>query len=333
MRHLLLGLAVLCGTLAGVAGAQTAELLPAPTQACLQHVDGVNQAPDYPAAAYNAARPGRVQVNLTFTAPNRAPEPSFMLQEGGEAFVEAVRAHAKGLRVPCMAVGAEPVQLRKDFVFSPGTERASSLEAEDPRAQARKAMLRCVVHAQGWTRPGYPHSARIRGLQGRVLVRATYANATDPPQVEVFSRPYAERLADEIRDWTRETRLPCHTGEPLTMDVTYTYVFEGDQYGFKTLDFRQFLGNVKGIREQTLKLDTGTMGCPFDVQLAYHQPQLPNKLHVMGERKAQQQPLLAWMAASELSLSRNALDAVWGDTVRITIPCVNIDLKPKEKTS
>ena len=329
MRGVLLCLLAL---LVSAAGAQTAELQPSPAQACLRHVGGEDQEPAYPIADYNMGRAGRVQVMLEFSRGDRAPEVNVLLQEGGEAFADAVRQHARGLRVPCLIEGSAPVRLGKDFVFSPGTPQARSSAAQDPEQQRRKAMLACVVHAKGWRVPEYPRWARREGVQGRVLVRARYASATEPPQLDVFARPYAGRLADEIKEWMQDTRLPCHTGEPLTAVWTYIYVFEGDRYGFNAVSFRQFLGSVKGITEQTLQLDTGTMDCPFDVELQYRQPHLPNAVRDIGPHHAARQPLLRWMAASELALPRNSVDAIWGDTARITIPCLKIDLKPKEKS-
>lgn len=317
----------------GSALAQTPELQPSPAQQCLQHRDGEDQRPDYPFAEFNALRPGRVQVALTFSGPDQPPQVAVLLQEGGERFADAVLAHARGLRVPCLPLGAQPVQLRQDFIFSPGQPRAVRGAPEDAQQQARRDMLNCLVHRNGWTRPAYPAWARRNGLQGRVVVRARFANATGAPEVEVFSRPYAAQLAEEVKNWTLDTRLPCHTGEPVTVVRTHTYVFEGDRYGFKTLTFKQFLGLVKGIREQTLKLDTHTMGCPFDVQLSYRQPQLRNGVHVLGGPAPERRPLLDWLANSELDLDRDSLDAIWGDDLRLTIPCLKIDLNPKEKTS
>ncbi len=332
MRGLLLLLAALLVGAVGAAGAQTAELQPSAAQQCLLHVDGEGQQPDYPIADYNAGKAGRVQVVFEFAQADRPPELTFLLQQGGERFVEAVKKHARGLRVPCLDAANAPARLSVDFVFDPGTQQVSSSEAQDPEHQRRSAMLRCIVHAKGWRVPEYPEWARRRSLQGRVLVRASYTNATEPPRLEAFARPYAVRLAEEMMDWMKDTRLPCQSGAPITGVWTFIFVLNDERYGFNELGFRQFLLNVKGIREQTLQIDTNTMGCPFDVQLSYRRPDLPNDVSVVGAHNAARRPLLAWLAASELDLPRRTLDSIWGDTARITIPCLKIDLKPKEKS-
>lgn len=341
MRGPLLMLAALLGVTAvaalaalapGAAHAQAAVLQPSAEQQCLRHVDGATQLPEYPIEAYNAAQAGRLQVLLVFAQPDRPPETTVLLQEGGVRFQESVLRHVRGLRVPCMDAAKGPVRLRKDFVFDPGTRQVAASEAQDPDEARRAALLGCMVHASGWKVPTYPETARRMSLQGRVVVRARYANATEAPQVQVFARPYAKRLADEMADWMQNTRLPCHTGEPITADWTYIFVLEDDRYGFKGLSFMQFLARTKGVRDQTLLFDTDAMDCPFDVLLGYRQPELPNNVEEVGTRHPARRALLNWMATSELDVPRLTANAIWGDTARITIPCLKIDLKPKEKS-
>ncbi len=337
LRLLAVSLAVslavpLAALLVGAAAAQTAELQPSAAKQCLRHVGGEGQQPEYPIAAYNAGTAGRVQVAFDFSSPDRPPEVTVLLQQGGERFVDAVKQHARGLRVPCLDAGAAPVRLQMDFVFEPGTQQVLSSEAQDPEQQRRAAMLGCVVHAKGFRVPEYPRWARREEVQGRVLVRARYSSATEPPQLEVFARPYASRLAREVQDWMQDTRLPCHTGAPISGVWHYVYILGDDRYGFNGVSFQQFLARVKGIREQTLQVDTNTMGCPFDVKLNYRQPYMTNSVHVIGDANPARRPLLAWMVASELDLPGRTLDAIWGDTARITVPCLKIDLKPKEKS-
>jgi hypothetical protein len=38
------------------------------------------------------------------------------------------------------------------------------------------------------------------------------------------------------------------------------------------------------------------------------------------------------MAATEFDLGAKSLDSIFGDTAKVTVPCLRIDLKPQEKS-
>ena len=329
LRHTIaFGLAVL----AGAALAQTPELQPSAAQQCLTHAAGKDAQPDYPVDEFNHNIGGRVQVELVFSRPDRAPEVTILMQQASQPIVNAVLEHLRGLRVPCLNVGAAPVRLTQDFIFAKDVRQVHWTNPEGSDARRQRAMLNCVTHTTGSMRMDYPAWAKRQQLQGRVLVRARFTNATDAPEVEVFARPYASDLASEMKDWFKAVRLPCHEGAPLTAGWTYIFLFEGERYGFKELGFRDFLVHAKGITKQTLALDTTTMGCPFDLRLHYRQPAMPNAVGEVGPPNPARRQLLQWMAGTELNLSNKSLDSVFGDSAKITVPCLKIDLKPQEKS-
>lgn len=323
-----LGLAVLVGS----ALAQTPELQPSPAQQCLTHTAGKDAQPDYPIAEFNHNIGGRVLVELTFSRADRAPEVTILLQHASERLIDAVREHVRGLRVPCLDEKSAPVRFRQDFVFAADRRQVHWTDALDADTRHRAALLDCVTHASGSLRPAYPAWAERRQLQGRVLARARFVNATDAPEVEVFARPYAYGLADEVKDWFKNARLPCHAGEPLTAVWTFIYLIEGERYGFKELSFRSFLSAAKDIRKQTLAFDTTTMGCPFDLRLHYRQPAMANAVGEVGPPNPARRPLLQWMAGAEFDLNPKSLDSIFGDTAKVTVPCLKIDIKPQEKS-
>ena len=317
---------------AGAALAQAPELQPSAAQQCLTHAAGKDAQPDYPIAEFNHNVGGRVQVELTFSRPDRAPEVTILLQHASQRLVDAVLEHLRGLRVPCLDPQSAPVRLSQDFFFAADRRQVHWSDPMDADMRRRAALLGCVTHASGSIRPRYPAWAERRQLQGRVLARARFVNATDAPEVEVFSRPYARELADEVKTWFKSVRLPCHVGDPITAVWTFEYLIEGERYGFKELTFRSFLGAAKGIRSQTLAFDTTTMGCPFDLQLHYRQPALVNAVGEVGPPNPARRPLLEWMAATEFDLGAKSLDSIFGDTAKVTVPCLRIDLKPQEKS-
>lgn len=321
-----------CAGLANPAHAQTAELQSSDALKCLQHVKGPDQQPIYPELEFNANKGARVQVELGFTRPDRAPEVTILLQEASPPFVEAVLEHVRGLRVPCLAGSGDLARIKQDFDFAADRRQVHWSSPEDSDAAQRGSLWRCVLHPSGNQGPDYPLWARRQEVQGRVLARARFNDGTSAPTVEVFAHPYAAGLADEIRDWTKDLRLPCHSGGPLTFTIVYQFLLEDSRYGFKEVTFSEFLGNVKGIRQQVLQLDTTTMGCPFDLRVNYRQPLQPNRVGEVGPKNLARRPLLEWLAKSELDVRRGAANAIFAADVKLTIPCLKINLKPQEKS-
>jgi hypothetical protein len=322
----------ICSGLSNPAHAQTADLQPSDALKCLQHIKGQGQQPAYPELEFNANTGARVQVEMEFTRPDRAPEVTILLQQASPRFVEAVIEHARGLRVPCLSGKGGSARIKQDFDFAVDRRQVHWSSPEDSDAAERGSLWRCVLHPSGNRGPEYPRWARRQEVQGRVLARARFTDGISAPTVEVFARPDADGLAEEIRDWTKDLRLPCHTGGPLTFTIVYQFLMEGSRYGFKELTFREFVANVKGIRQQALQLDTTAMGCPFDVRLSYFQPLLPNDVGEVGPRHPARRPLLEWLAKSELDVGRRSADSIFAADLKLTVPCMKIDLKPQEKS-
>jgi hypothetical protein len=329
-----LAVAVLALGLLGLATAQAQDRAPEPSDAqrCLRHVDGPEAQPAYPSRAYNDNRGGRVQVEMRFAGPDRAPELRVLLHEGEADLLEAVQAHSRGLRVPCLAAGTEPAVLRRDYEFAPDRRQVHWSGARDVEADGRDGLWGCLMHTSGRRAPEYPASARRAEIQGRVLARMEFHDPEQPPRLSVHSRPSASRLADVIEDWAKGYRLPCLIGPPMRATFTFVFMLEGDPaYGFREVNLRQFLGSVSGIEQQTLQLDTHQMGCPFELRMQYRQPDMPNLIGEPGNPVPARRPLLRWLAESELDLRGPLLDAIYGDTFKLAVPCLKINLKPKEK--
>jgi hypothetical protein len=333
MGKLLLMALVLAGALPAAAQQRSDEKTP--EQRCLRHEAGADAQPEYPAAEYNNNKAGRVQVALTFSAPNRGPAVRVLLHEGGEAFLEAVIAHLRGLRVPCLAADGEPVELRQDFQFAPDRRQVHWTGPIDARVEQARASLGCLVHQSGAQAPDYPARQLRENVQGRVVLRMRFERPDTPPVVESFSRRDARALANHVAQWAQGYRAPCLTAPASSL---FTYVFtlsslgqEPDGYGFRNVTFMQVLGSTVGIRKQTLALDTSQMGCPFELRVQYLRPLLPNSIGEPGEPVPARRPLIEWLEGFEFNLPAEALDAAWGDTFKVTVPCIKIDLKPTEK--
>lgn len=320
------------GLVCGAAAAQQVELEPSPAAQCLTANDPALALPEYPFVQYKSGERGRVKLALEFSAADAAPQITVLEQDGGEAFVDSVRKHARSLRVPCLPAGGT-VRLERDYVFEPDRQQAYAGPGRDVADAQRLELLGCMRHVSGSLQLQYPQWALRDEVRGRVLVQLRFDDAAGPPTVmQVAARPGARRLATEVEQWVAGVRLPCHAGGPIHASLLYEFRFEGEAYGFKPMTLLQFMGNVKGARQQRVQFDTTHMGCPFDIRLMYRRPFMRNWVGSVGGYDPARHALLEWLRNAELDVPRNTLDAVFGDTADITVPCLKIDHTPKEKS-
>ncbi len=327
----LIGLVALAlAALAPGAQAQQVSESVSPAARCLVVEAGKPEEPEYPNDKLKSGQGGSTQVLLVFTAPDAAPSVQ-VLEHTDEPYAEAVRQHARHLRVPCMSRSEAPVRLLRDYRFRPDDRKVHWFSARDATAAEDAKLLNCRTHVDGQERPVYPLRARELGIQGRVVAELRFDAADRPPTVKLHARSNARSLTQGVGHWLHGLRLPCHPGRPVHTDFTFIFTFEGEgDYGFRQPTFRQLLGTTAGITKMRLNFDTRAMGCPFDIRFSYRQPYLRNEVGQVGDPDPARRPLLEWLETIQFDVSAALLDAVYGDTVTVTVPCILIDLKPKE---
>ncbi|MES2717919.1 MAG: hypothetical protein V4795_19280 [Pseudomonadota bacterium] len=338
MRRLLACAGLLLAASGAVA--QQAVLAPSAAVSCLSPAAAQRGVPAYPFQAFKDKRPGDVQVRLRFDGPTLAPTVTVLSQQGDASFVDAVRVHAATLRVPCHDGGA-PVELDFDFAFRPDDTPLPPVPV-DPADAERERQLQCLAHTSGRNMPVYPPAAlRGNAVQGRVLAEMRFEAPDQPPATRLLPRIGGEAanpgrhetqvFLGPLRDWTAGYRMPCLSGRPITVRRTYVYVVEGESWGFKPgITLRELLPMVRNIGQQRLQFDFTQMQCPFDVRLEYFQPNLPNGVSVSGPPVPARQPFIDWLAQTQLDLPDKSLDAVYADVLKLTVPCLKIDLNPQE---
>lgn len=311
-----------------MAAANEPVLAPGPVDRCLVVGEGL---PDYPFTPFKRNESGRVLVELSFTTPDLRPAVKVLQQEGDDSFVDAVKAHVRHYRLPCLGEGDVPAVLRRDFIFKPDQRTVRWVDQADEAALRRSAQLSCWQHVSGKRAPEYPWRAERANVFGNVLVQLRFVSPDGEPQVTVHAPENVDMLAGASHDWARGLRLPCLHDGPIDVVWTMQYRFEGDPaFGFKPMAFRNYLANIQGITEQRVQFDTTTMNCPFDVRVQYRQPFMPNHVGDVGTHNPARRPLLHWLAAQQLTLTRAQHRAVFADTVTLTIPCIRLNLNAKE---
>lgn len=328
-------LVLACALLAvGAARAQSAlKVEPTPALGCVQVKEGAPAEPEYPFDQYKAGQPGRVTATVTLPGGLFGNRIEIVSSEGGPAFVEATRAYLRGLRAPCLKDG-QSATLKYEFVFNRDQRQVHWARPSDAEAEDRRLFAKCVVHKTPGSVPEYDLAARLREAEGRVFGVLHFDSADAPPRVELLRRPSSAVFDAAIMRWAAGLRMPCHPGGEVITTQSYTFMLEGNgQFGFKPMTLLELLSAVKGVRDNGLQMDTREMGCPFQLKFSYYQPLRRNAVGEVGDSDPARRPLLEWLAGAELVLSDKMLDAVFADTAELTVPCVKINVKPKEKRS
>ncbi len=318
-------------TMVEAVSAQQVELLPSAVSRCLQPAAEQRGAPEYPLEAWKLGEPGRVKVELAFTTPDAPPRVTVLEKEGPASMVDAVQEHVRIYRAPCLTAAEAPGRLVIEFVFAKDNRQVFWSDPADLDERERRNMATCMVHPKGRKRPDYPADALRAEVQGNVLARLRFSGPDTPPEVEIFAGRGMEPLTRAVRFRVADFRLPCHSGPPLEVVLTYQFRFEGEVYGMKPLGLTTLMRAVRGIETTRLVLDTTEMGCPFDLQFQLRQPFLPNQVAEVEVRNPSRRPLIEWLRSIEFDVPRESLAKVYGDTTTVGVPCLKIDLNPKEK--
>jgi hypothetical protein len=271
---------------------------------------------------------GTVEVELTFEAPDEAPQVD-LVDPGHQALrrlEQAVRDHVRRFRVPCLKPGSAPVKLRQiyDFVPNDGRKVVAS-EPRDPKAAQRHALFSCMRHVDKLQRPEYPANARRKDQQGPVLVFLRFTGPDAAPELKVLASP-ARVLEEAVESYVAGLRLPCYDGEPAELNVLYQYKLEGgSRLVIPDTGLAHFLAGAREPLESAY-FDFGGMGCPFDLRVKYMRPYLTNTISELDNTRPQRRPFMDWLSRVTLKLTDKTNSAVLGQTFTVHVPCGTLDL-------
>jgi hypothetical protein len=322
--------------LASTARAQAPEVQLAPSRLveCLTPPAAQRGQPEYPPELNKAGEGGRVLLELVFNGANQAPEVKVLEPQVEGGLTRAVKAHVADFRIPCATAADLPVRLRQEYVFRAGSPVLWTTPT-DEAAASRARVLKCMAANDGSKHPEYPAWARRAEAQGRVLAKLRFTGPDLPPEVTVHASSNAVKglAEDAVLPWAAKLRLPCIEGAAIETFIRFVFRMEdGKAFGFRDTTFFSFLRSARNLEQPGAVFDTHTMACPFDLTLIYRQPYYPNQVGERDAAQASRRPLLEWLSTLVLDLKPGQQDAVTGDTVSFTVPCLKINLTPKEKT-
>lgn len=282
--------------------------------ACLQRGAAPGLKPD----AVSTSASALLRARLTFRPGSPEPEVELLWNRWPEAAAAAYASYLRGYRMPCLE--AQPQSLVQEFWLEPGSAEPKPGEVW-PMATPGE--------------PGSCYAPPARGVAateqwGVVLANFRFVPGQEGPEVLIVHQVGATAAVDAVRQHVAKYRR-C-SGERTTTGW-HEQVFEFLPPGWQkpalpALELTRFLGMVRGIEQMRAHFDTGTMACPFNVDLSLYQPAGLNRARSSGDENPQRAALLAWLGSLRLNLPQAAETALFTKTMKISVPCLHLELTP-----
>jgi len=329
---------------AGPARAQAPPgMVPAasPIDRCLEPAAALRGQPVYPEREYLSDVGAELTVLLRFSAPDQPPAVTVERSEArhgkspdaavnAQPFVDAVKAHVRAWRLPCLRPADGVIEYRVSYGYVPrGNRQATWTASAIPGAERAGLGLSCLTHTSGGRGPRYPEKALRKAQQGVVMLRMRFVAADKPPETSALAYPESSPLRDAAEDWADGYRMPC-LAQGTPVDTVMTFVFkldDGPRTVLKDLDLVDLLRGSQALRPGA-QFDTNAMGCPFDLKIVHLQPHELNKVGQLDAPNPARLPLLQWLQFLQLRApNAQTANLLLGQSHIVHVPCAQLDLR------
>lgn len=282
---------------------------------------------DYPADDLQARTPGTLRMSLRFTAPDQPPQATVLFRAASDAMVREVESVVRHYRLPCLRGG--PVTAVQEFAFRPRATDPITWTPLSPVAPANEPArhMSCLVTPK--EAPEFGGGTLQREVTN-VFVDVGFSRPDAAPEVKLSYSSATGAQERIVQAYVAEYRLPCLPAGARPVWMRQHFQFRPYGVGkrvFKdALTLGAFLSNVKGIREQRVSFDFGTMACPFQVAWTLGRPRLDNRVGQVGATDPNRTAFLAWLASLELELKPAQFEQLVGQTLIINVGCGALDL-------
>ena len=268
-----------------------------------------------------------VRVKLRFSSAEAAPVAEVMFNNGGPEFAHSVAQHVSNYRLPCLPSGSEFVGVQEfQFVVK---ERVAAVQSSRTRNVDgyRTLPSECLVQIGLVPPPNYRFSTETS--LGSVIVRLEFSAPDTAPAVAVLYDGGQRRMSEAVKYSVLQYRMPClQPGDPpLVARQRFVFRDEGSAATqlVPAMALTHLLGLVKNIKQQTVRFDFTTMGCPFEVRLAPYQPYATNEVSEVGRSDAGRREFIEWLRNVTIDLPPRIMKTAIGGSTTVSVPCVLLD--------
>lgn len=333
IRLRLLALLLLLAGAAPAAFADEPSLALSAAVACLTLTPGASDVIEYPPELLLRKDGGTVPVEFTFSSPTEEPRVKVLNELAPGDLIDAVKAHVRRFRVPCMGAHDAPVTLRQDYVFDPDSHgKVMAPAAEDLANAERRKQLACLTHTEPGSAPVYPRDlqTQARAQGGRFLVQMRFFAPDKAPEIQWLAAAGDTSFKRSIQWYIEGLRLPCLQGGPIYAQQSYTFKMEGDDERTLINDMTlRTLVSVSRSIPRPVFFNFNNMACPFQLRMKYYQPFAANLVGELETTNLARRPFMNWLTQVQLNLSKEDSLGVMGESFVLSVPCGKLDLSLK----
>lgn len=331
LRKWLSGLAIGLGLVGLPAWAGELQFEPQPSPlSCLTSTKPQDKTPAYPQAALAKAATAVTRVRLRFTSADQGPAVDVTFNSGDESFAQAVRAYVGAYRLPCLGRSSAPVDADQEFQFIAPAVRWNY----PPLGRTKWTSLadaECLAGIKNAEPPWFPRNLSEQGVSGTAVLRIEFISATAPPLVKVLFNGGRPNFADAATVSVQKYRLPCLKPEWLPVVATQDFVFiygaaEDSNRPEPVFPLAKFVSAIRDVRDQKVRFDFNTMGCPFELKFKPYQPYASNVVGQVGDDDPNRRDLIEWLKAVTLDIPDKLMRTAIGRVITVTVPCTVLDL-------
>ncbi|ALT78544.1 hypothetical protein [Paucibacter sp. KCTC 42545] len=276
---------------------------------------------------------GFVRVKLSFERADGPPQVEVLSRAIPEGLLDAVQAYLRQYRVPCLPAG-KTVLAVQEFSFTP--QSATEVNWSDVRGISNmraEKVRQCMRTPPDTVRPNATSALASRLKQkdyGNLVLKMRFEAADRSPQITVVYDSVPPDFRQPVLDYVAQYRMPCvdEGGESITVQQQFhvNNSGSGKLMTLKDLDLATFLRAVKGLDQQKVNFDLGTMACPFELMWRVGMPIQKNEVGEVGARNLNRTEFMAWLAELSLNVPPEALEQLLGQSMVISVPCGAVKL-------
>ena len=286
--------------------------------------------PEYPHGVVEGTN-AVVRVKLQFKSADAAPVAVVTFNNGGPAFASTVTDHVSNYRLPCLPSGGSFIGLQ-EFRFAI-EERISSVHGSQTRHVDGYLKLppECLTQIRQVAPPIFPADDPYQSARtpGTVVVRLKFSAPDTAPEVTIVFDGGRRRLREAVRNSVIRYRMPCLLpGEtPFSARQTFSFRIDGADTTelVPKMSLVQLLSLVKNLKQQTVRFDLTTMGCPFEIRLAPFQPYATNDVSEVGSSDPGRREFIEWLRNVTIDLPPHVMKSAIGEPTTVSVPCALLD--------